>query len=175
MCTFTDPAIFHDHNGMGNFDYVINAKHTLSGRYGYEQDPIQGNFPMLNITLIGNTVPGSPVNTTKWNHAALLRLTSILTPNFVNEARISYQRNVTIDSYPTIFRNSQVGITNLNPSYDQLSYFTVGAGSGGFSFGPHDFFDGAFPEISSSSPIRFPGDMREAYVPHRFRGSEYLN
>ena len=164
--TFTDPAIFHDHNGMGNFDYVMSSKHTLSGRYGYEQDPIQGNFPTLNITLIGNTVPGSPVNTTKWNHAAMLRLTSILTPNIVNEARISYQRNVTIDSYPTIFRNSQVGITDLNPSYDQLSYFTIGAGSGGFSFGPHYFFDGNFPE----NQYQWADQVSWTHGKHTFRG-----
>ena len=144
--TFTDPASFSDHNGMGNFDYVINSKHTLSARYDYEQDPTNSPFPTLNITLIGNTFPGSPVVTTKWNHAAILKLTSILSNNLVNEARVAYQRNVTIDSYSNPFTDSQFGITPLNPGYDHLSYFTVGSGSGGFSFGPHYFFDGVFPE-----------------------------
>jgi hypothetical protein len=144
--TFSDPAHFSDHNGMGNFDYVINSKHTLSARYDYEQDPTNSPFPTLNITLIGNTLPGNPVVTTKWNHNALLKLTSILSNNLVNEARVAYQRNVTIDSYSNPFSDSQFGITPLNPGYDHLSYFTVGAGSGGFSFGPHYFFDGVFPE-----------------------------
>jgi hypothetical protein len=144
--TFSDPARFSDHNGMGNLDYVINSKHTLSGRYSYEQDPTNSPFPTLNITLIGNTLPGYPVVTTKWNHAALLKLTSILTNNLVNEARIAFQRNVTIDNYSNQFSDSQFGIVPLNPGYDHLSYFTVGAGSGGFSFGPHYFFDGVFPE-----------------------------
>ena len=148
----TQPAIFHDHNGMGNFDYIISNKHTLSGRYDYEQDPIDASFPTLNITLIGNTVPGNEVFTTKYNHAALLKLTSILTTNLVNEARISYQRNATIDTEPSPFTDSGVGITSLTaaagvtPNYDNLSYFTVGSGSGGFSFGPHYFFNGNFPE-----------------------------
>src|SRR5207237_7171054 len=31
--SFSDPAIFKDHNGMGSFDYLINDKHTLVGRY----------------------------------------------------------------------------------------------------------------------------------------------
>ena len=144
--TFSDPARFSDHNGMGNFDYVINSKHTLSARYAYEQDPTNSPFPTLNITLIGNTLPGSTVVTTKWNHAALLKLTSILSNNLVNEAQVAYQRNVTIDSHASPFTDSQFGITPLNPGYDVLSYFTVGAGSGGFSFGPHYFFDGVFPE-----------------------------
>ncbi len=144
--TFTTPAKFSDHNGMGNFDYVINSKHTLSARYDYEQDPTNAPFPTLNITLIGNTLPGNPVVTTKWNHNALLKLTSILSNNLVNEARVAYQRNVTIDSYSNPFTDSQFGITPLNSGYDHLSYFTVGSGSGGFSFGPHYFFDGTFPE-----------------------------
>jgi Carboxypeptidase regulatory-like domain/TonB-dependent Receptor Plug Domain len=144
--TFSDPARFSDHNGMGNFDYVINSKHTLLARYDYEQDPTNSPFPTLNITLIGNTLPGSPVVTTKWNHNALLKLTSILSNTLVNEARVAYQRNVTIDSHASPFTDSQFGITPLNPGYDVLSYFTVGAGSGGFSFGPHYFFDGVFPE-----------------------------
>jgi Carboxypeptidase regulatory-like domain/TonB-dependent Receptor Plug Domain len=148
----TDPAKFKDHNGMGNFDYVYNAKHTVSGRYAYEQDPINGPFPALNVTQITNAVPGHPVLVNKFNHAALLRLTSILTPNLVNEARISYQRNNTIARVSSPFTNSGVGITSLTatagvtPLYDTLSNFMVGSGSGGFSFGPYYLFNGNFPE-----------------------------
>jgi hypothetical protein len=150
--SFTDPATFKDHNGMGNLDYVINANETLSARYDYEQDPIDAPFPTLNTTLIGNTVPGNSVVTTKGNQDALLRLTSILGPNLVNEARISYQRNVTIDTEAAPFTDTGVGITpltaaaGLGPIYNNLSYFTVGSGSGGFSFGAHYYFDGTFPE-----------------------------
>jgi Carboxypeptidase regulatory-like domain len=45
--SFTDPATFHDHQGMGNWDYILNSKHTLSGRYFFEQDPINGNFASM--------------------------------------------------------------------------------------------------------------------------------
>jgi hypothetical protein len=150
--SFTDPAQFKDHNGMGNFDYVFNSKHTLSGRYAYEQDPINGAFPALNVTQITNAVPGHPVLVNKFNHAALLRLTSVLTPNLVNEARISYQRNNTVASVSSPFTNSGVGITSLTaaagitPAYDTLSNFMIGSGNGGFSFGPYYLFNGRFPE-----------------------------
>jgi hypothetical protein len=150
--SLTDPAEFKDHNGMGNFDYVFNSKHTLSTRYAYEQDPITGPFPAMNVTQITNAVPGHPILVNKFNHAALLRLTSVLTPNLVNEARISYQRNNTIASVSSPFTDSSVGITSLtaaggvSPVYDALSYFGVGSGSGGFSFGPQYLFNGKFPE-----------------------------
>ena len=50
--TFTDPAIFKDHNGLGNLDYTINTSNTLSVRYEYEADPIP-LFPVLNANLPG--------------------------------------------------------------------------------------------------------------------------
>jgi len=48
--SFSDPTIFKDHNGMGNVDWVINAKHTLAMRYQYEKDPLNAPFPVLNAS-----------------------------------------------------------------------------------------------------------------------------
>ena len=61
FAAFSDPAIFKDHQGLGNFDYVINSKNTLSGRYVYEIDPLHGQFAVINATLAGNALPGNPV------------------------------------------------------------------------------------------------------------------
>src|SRR5262249_10303777 len=44
LVTYTDPARYEEHQGMGNWDYVINPKNTLSGRYFYATDPSTGNF-----------------------------------------------------------------------------------------------------------------------------------
>ena len=145
--TYSDPAIFKDHQGLGNFDYVINSNNTLSVRYVYEIDPLQGKFAVINATLPGTSLPGNPVTTTKIDHAAVLKLTSIVTPNFVNEARISYQRYVTDDSEQSPFRNSQFGITDLSPGNspiaDDLSFFTL---TNLFSVGAHYFFGVYLPE-----------------------------
>src|SRR5439155_1473258 len=54
---YSIPAIFKDHNGMGNFDYLINSKHTLAGRYQYERDTLQAPFPFQNALQTGNFVP----------------------------------------------------------------------------------------------------------------------
>ena len=84
-CSFSDPAIFKDHNGMGSLDYLINSNNTLALRYQYEKDPLLAPFPVLNANLAGNYLPGNPIATTKFNHAAMAKFTSILTPHLVNE------------------------------------------------------------------------------------------
>jgi len=111
--TFSDPAIFRDHEGLGNFDYVINSKHTVAGRYIYETDPLNANFPALNALEPGIAVPGNPTTTQKTNHEALLKLTSILSNNLVNEARVSFQRYLTVDTVGSVFKNSQVGVNGF--------------------------------------------------------------
>ncbi len=142
--SFSDPAIFKDHNAMGNVDWVINEKNTLSVRYQYEKDPLHAPFPVLNANLAGSYLPGNPVVTTKWNHAAAIKLTSILTPAVVNEAHVAYQFNGVIDTANTPFTNTQVGITSLEPALNVLSDFTIGSGQAGFSFGAQYQFDGIF-------------------------------
>jgi Carboxypeptidase regulatory-like domain/TonB-dependent Receptor Plug Domain len=140
LASFTDPATFHDHQGMGNWDYIINGKHTLSGRYFFEQDPINGNFASNGTRITAsNVLPGFPVYEQKTYHAALLRLTSVLTNNLVNEARVSYQRVIAVASTVTNDTNSQVGITDLTPGVDNLSEVTI-KGLGGLSFGSNTAF-----------------------------------
>ena len=144
--TFTDPAIFKDHNGLGNFDYTINNANTFSIRYEYEADPIDAPCPVLNANLPGAFLPGSPVTTDKSNQSALVRLTTIITPNLVNEAHIAYQRYVVLNGVQTPFTNSQVGVTNLSPGSPQgnvLSYFNI---TNVFGFGGQYQFPGYWPD-----------------------------
>jgi hypothetical protein len=134
---FSNPATFQDHNFLGNWDYVLNSKETLAGRYQYDRDPVHGGFPSLDSTsLVGVFVPNNGVQITHINHQAILKLTSILSQNVVNQANVAYQRILTqsVDEEP--FTNSQVGITDLVPGFDQLNY-TV---TPGFSFGAHTSF-----------------------------------
>lgn len=137
--TYTDPATYKDHQGMGNWDYVLNSKHTLSGRYYFEADPTNGSFASNGTSITAsNVLPGSPVYADKTNQAAVLRLTSIVSNNFVNEARVSYQRTIAAANELTPFTDSQVGVTPVSPGINYLSYFGI---SGLFSFGAHNNFD----------------------------------
>jgi len=140
LASFTDPATFHDHQGMGNWDYILNSKHTLSGRYFFEQDPINGNFASNGTRITAsNVLPGFPISEQKTYHAALLRLTSVLSNNLVNEARVSYQRVIAVANNLNTFTNSQVGITDLTPGVDNLAEVTIKS-LGGLSFGSNTAF-----------------------------------
>ncbi len=75
---FLNPAGFKDHQGIGNVDYVINSKNTFSGRYIYETDPLNANFPAVNALEPGNSVPGNTISTTKINQDTIAKVTTLL-------------------------------------------------------------------------------------------------
>ena len=87
-CNFTVPAIYSENQYVANGDYVINSKHTLTTKYFYTANP-----QTLYLGQGGGDLPGTPEKTPWGNQAAVAKLTSLLTNTFVNEARISYQRN----------------------------------------------------------------------------------
>ena len=139
---FSVPVIFKDHQFLGNFDYVINAKNTLSGRFEWEDDPLLAPIAVNNATTVSNTLPGSPIYSLKANDQAILKLTTILTSNLVNEARISYQRFVSTDHVRSPYTNSSVGIKDLG-SLDTLSPLTV---TGLFTLGGYTSYEAYLPE-----------------------------
>jgi hypothetical protein len=143
---FENPASFKDHQGIGNVDYVINSKNTFSGRYVYEADPINANFPAVNALEPGNAVPGNTVSTQKSNQDVVAKLTTIVSNNAVNEFHVGYQRNVTVNSEAVLFHNSQLGIQDFvspftpGAAVDNMSYINIGPGGSFLDFGVHPFF-----------------------------------
>ncbi len=87
-CNFDVPAIYSENQYLANGDYVINSKHTLTTKFFNTRNP-----QTLFLGQGGGDLPGTPVFTPWGNDAAVLKLTSLVTNNFVNEARASYQRN----------------------------------------------------------------------------------
>lgn len=87
-CNFTVPALYSENQYVANGDYIISSKHTLTTKYFYTANP-----QTLYLGQAGGDLPGSPVVTPWGNHAAVAKLTSVLTSNFVNEVRMSFQRN----------------------------------------------------------------------------------
>ena len=125
-------AIYHEYQGVGNWDYVINSKNTLSGRYFYATDP--EDIPFYGTTNVLAGFPGKP----QWtNDEAVLKLTTIVSNNFVNEVRASYQRNISLDKIQSPIAASQVGICPLSASscaspapFPQLPTITLAGASG---------------------------------------------
>jgi Carboxypeptidase regulatory-like domain len=88
ICNFSVPAIYSENQYVANGDYIINSKHTLTTKYFYTANP-----QTLYLGQGGGNLPGTPEKTPWGNQAAVAKLTSTLTNTFVNEARVSYQRN----------------------------------------------------------------------------------
>ncbi|HXJ16453.1 MAG TPA: carboxypeptidase regulatory-like domain-containing protein [Candidatus Polarisedimenticolia bacterium] len=88
VCNFSVPAIYSENQYVGNGDWIINSKNTLSTKYFFTENP-----QTLYLGQAGGDLPGTPEFTPWGNQAAVAKLTSLISNTFVNEARVSYQRN----------------------------------------------------------------------------------
>ena len=84
--SFSQPAIYNEDQVVANFDYLISSKNTLSGRYFYTNNP--------QDQTLGGELPGAPSLLGFSNTDAVLKLTTLVTNTIVNEARVSFQRNL---------------------------------------------------------------------------------
>lgn len=105
---YSFPSIYTGNQYIGNFDYLINARNTLQGRYLFTEDPQSTPFG------IGN-VPGTPSNTYYANTVSNLKLTTLITNAFINVAKISLQRNIANGSDKVPYTPQGVGITPIIP------------------------------------------------------------
>ena len=88
LCNFSIPAIYNENQYVGNGDWVVDSKNTVQIRYFYQAAP-----QTLYLGQAGGDIPGTPVYTPWGNQDAVARLTSTISNTFINEARVSYQRN----------------------------------------------------------------------------------
>jgi hypothetical protein len=169
LSNFSIPATFQEHQFIGNWDYLINGKHTLSGRYVYSADPTNAPFScaIQNGTTTASCLPGAPVSFSYPDHAAVLKLTSVLRNNLVNEARVSFQRFSSAAQNLTSFTNSQVGITGLSPQIDQLTYLSI---TNQFVIGANPIFGLNLEE----NQYQFADQLSWSHGKHSFRmGAEF--
>jgi len=108
---FSIPAVANEDQVVVNGDYLITPTNTLSARYFYSRSP--RTIPLT--PLIGGNLPGSPQDARYTNTNAALRLTTVISASFLNEARVSFQRNISVatDQLPAGASPSGLGITPL--------------------------------------------------------------
>jgi Carboxypeptidase regulatory-like domain/TonB dependent receptor/TonB-dependent Receptor Plug Domain len=70
-----------------NTDYVLNPKNTISEKYFFSKDPQTQSFSCL-----GGCYPGAPEDAQYGSQSAVVKLTSVLSNNLVNESFFSFQR-----------------------------------------------------------------------------------
>ncbi|HXO45010.1 MAG TPA: TonB-dependent receptor [Candidatus Cybelea sp.] len=92
------PIVANENQYMANTDYVLSSKNTLSEKFFTSSDPqVQ---PFNCFISAGNCNPGAPADAHYTNYVAQLKLTSVLTSNLVNEARVAYHRDVEDNTDP---------------------------------------------------------------------------
>lgn len=124
--TLSIPAIYKEHQAVGNVDYLINNNNTFSGRYYFSQ---ASTYAPMGCGATGTSVtlclPGGPGQILFPTAYYVTKLTSILSNNVVNEVRASLQNSTADTQSLSPFTNSQVGIASIIPSYDLLDSITI--------------------------------------------------
>ena len=84
----SDPILANENQYLGNADYIINSKNTLSQKFFTSTDPQVQPFTCLGA----GCAPGAPTAVTYTSTSETIKLTTLVTNNFVNEAFFSFQR-----------------------------------------------------------------------------------
>ena len=166
-CNFTVPAIYSENQFVANGDYIINSKHTLEMRYFYTHNP-----QLDTLGQAGGLLPGTPENVPWGNQNAALKFRSIVTNNFVNEARISFQRNLASGTQTMPFLNGKrilaadIGQTPLNTgNMPQVSIIATGG---------YTMFGTLFPFNGPTNQIQAADQISWSHGKHSIRaGFEY--
>jgi len=158
--SFSVPAVFSENQIVTNGDYIINSKNTLAVRYFFSRDPRTSPF----YSIIGGGLPGAPQSGLYSNHAAVLKLTTIVTNTLVNEVRASFQRLFAqlSDSLPAGATPQNIGITPMFPQQTQVP--TLAFLTNGFTlFGSLD------PTYSPTNQFQYADQISWSHGKHNIR------
>lgn len=128
------PSSYHENQYMVNGDYLISAKQTLSARYYMGRIHQVRSFGTPNSNAGTPFVPGGPQLYILSDYISSIRLTSILTSNVVNEAKMTYSRTRSPAIGPGIPLASTVGMTPADPLFAELPEIDILGSMGTFRF-----------------------------------------
>jgi Carboxypeptidase regulatory-like domain len=118
--TFSIPSHYKEDQFLINTDYILSQKHTLSQRYFYSNQPQDQPFSnQLNT-------PGNGVTPTFNSQVAVVKMTSALKSNFLNEALVGYIRNTGQLQTQANLNYDQIGMTApSDPTYPRTPIMTI--------------------------------------------------
>jgi len=102
---FSIPAKYREDQYIGNGDWFINANQSLQARFFSARNPYEYQ--------LNGQLPGRVQTDKRSNQSAMLRLTSILSPRLVNQARVSFQRIIERGSETVPYTPQQIGLKPL--------------------------------------------------------------
>jgi hypothetical protein len=111
--SFAQPTRANENQYLGNLDWIVNSKNTVTERFFTSKDPQNQSFVCLdgNGSLLNSCAPGAPEDVTYTADSGVLKLTTVATSNFVNEALFSFQRATTVAAPGSYVSACAVGIT----------------------------------------------------------------
>jgi len=102
---FSVPAKYREDQYIVNGDWIMSNNHSLQARFMTAKNPYEFQ--------LNGQLPGRVQTDKRSNQSAMLRLTSILSPSVVNQARVSFQRIIQRGSETVPYTPQQVGIKPL--------------------------------------------------------------
>jgi hypothetical protein len=158
--SFSIPATYQEDQVVLNGDYAINPKNSLAMRYFYSRSPRV--TPL--IQLIGGGLPGVSQDAYYANTNAVLRLTTLVTNSFINEARMSFQRNLaqTSNNLPAGASPAALGITPLVPTQTQAPPIS-------FLINNFTLFGTLDPSFSPTSQFQYADQISWSHGKHTTR------
>lgn len=125
--SYSMPSTYREHHWIGNSDYVLSDRNTLSARvFTSTVDQVRtfgspGGYPGAPV------VPGwgAPQALNAADFAGSLNLTTTFSPNVVNEARMAYTRSNTDAVAVGLPQASEFGMTAVDPLFPHPPEITV--------------------------------------------------
>jgi len=111
--SFAQPTRANENQYLGNLDWVVNGKNTVTERFFTAKDPQNQSFVCLPAagSILNSCAPGAPEDVTYTADSGVLKLTTVATSNLVNEALFSFQRATTVAAPGDYITACAVGIT----------------------------------------------------------------
>ncbi len=146
LSSFSIPSTYDEHHGLLNISYVMSRKHTLTERfYDAKADTHRAYATEFLRSAETPPTPGFPIIQHDTNYITSTQLSSVLSPNLANEARITFTHNVSEPAAPGLPPVTSVGMTPANALYPALPDITMRGPLGGFQAGNvlSDFLTGS--------------------------------
>ena len=142
---FSFPAKYTGDQYIANGDYLLNSKNTLAARYLFSEDPQTVPFGIAACLAPRPAAYYANTNST-------LKLTTIVTNSFVNEAHAAFQRNIANGSDSTPVHAQSIGQTHdHSPQTQPPVMIILGAVSIGGTLSP---FYGPATQINFGDEFR---------------------
>ena len=165
--TGSSSFIFDDWQTSIRIDHNFSDKHTLNGRYIYQDQNTSGSGQ--------STPPGYESSNVSRNQGVNLSLTSVLSPRLVNEARLAFVRgasatvasNLSAEAIPSI-QITELGLTGLNAG-DTRTAIGLAANLPQTSFRNTYQIQDSISYSTGNHALKFGGDIRRNQLHQLFK------